>query len=100
MSPKLWVPTTSWSPSLAPIPWGSITRSGAVALCHRWVAQSAILDVPFGQMVSVRSSKAMVSCTARIFDWVVDLHCRQQAGDSDGWLVLQGLILTSVQYRK
>jgi hypothetical protein len=26
------------------------------------------------------------TCTARILDWVVDLHCRQQAGDSDGWL--------------
>jgi putative transposase len=26
------------------------------------------------------------TCTARILDWVVDLHCRQQAGHGDGWL--------------
>ena len=26
------------------------------------------------------------SCTAQIFDWVVDLRCRRQAGHGDGWL--------------
>ena len=29
---------------------------------------------------------AMRSCTARILDWVVDLHRRRQAGRGDGWL--------------
>ena len=31
-------------------------------------------------------------CTGRILDCVVDLHCRRQAGHSDGWLVLLKIV--------
>ena len=40
-------------------------------------------------------SAGCLSCTARIFDWVVDLRCRRQAGHGDGW---PGRVLLKIVY--